>query len=76
MPRHVAIIGYRIGVSSGALVARKSVPPNHDRKQTMRVSVTDAEIVEITFMIGFINCLNMFNNLLRVTCHGKYEPSV
>ncbi len=34
---------------------------------------TNAEIVEITFAIGFINCLNMFNNLLRVTYHGEYE---
>lgn len=36
---------------------------------------TDAEIVEITFLIGFINCLNMFNNCLRVTYHGEYEPA-
>lgn len=38
---------------------------------------TDAEIVEITFVIAFINCLNLFNNCLQVTYRGEYEaPSV
>lgn len=35
--------------------------------------LTDAEIVEITFLIGNIQCLNLFNNCLRVTYHGEYE---
>jgi 4-carboxymuconolactone decarboxylase len=39
----------------------------------LKQQFNDAEIVEITFAIGFINCLNMFNNLLRVTYHGEYE---
>ncbi len=34
---------------------------------------TDAEIVEITFLIGNIVCLNMFNNCLRITYHGEYD---
>lgn len=42
----------------------------------LKQKFTDAEIVEITFLIGFINCLNMFNNLLRVTYHGEYEDQV
>lgn len=42
----------------------------------MREQFTDAEIVEITFAIGFINCLNMFNNLLQVTYRGEYESMV
>lgn len=42
----------------------------------MRELFSDAEIVEITFAIGFINCLNMFNNLLRVTYHGEYESMI
>lgn len=37
---------------------------------------TDAEIVEITFLIGNINALNIFNNCLRVTYHGEYEAQV
>lgn len=39
----------------------------------LRELFTDAEIVEITFLIGNINCLNMFNNCLGVTYHGEYE---
>ena len=36
---------------------------------------TDAEIVEITFLIGNINCLNLFNNCLRVMYHGECDAS-
>lgn len=39
----------------------------------LRQAFTEAEIVELTFMIGFINCLNLFNNVLGVTYHGEYE---
>ena len=34
---------------------------------------SDPEIVELTFLIGFINQLNMFNNALRVTYRGDYD---
>jgi AhpD family alkylhydroperoxidase len=33
---------------------------------------TDAEIVELTFLIGYINMLNLFNNCLGVRYHGEY----
>jgi AhpD family alkylhydroperoxidase len=39
----------------------------------LRSTFTDAEIVEITFLIGNIQCLNLFNNCLRVTYHGEYD---
>lgn len=39
----------------------------------LKAAFTDAEIVEITFLIGNINCLNLFNNCLRVMYHGEYE---
>lgn len=42
----------------------------------LREHFTDSEIVEVTFAIGFINCLNIFNNLLRVTYHGEYQDQV
>lgn len=32
----------------------------------------DAEIVELTFLIGFINMLNLFNNCLQVRYEGDY----
>ena len=33
---------------------------------------SDAEIVELTFCIGFINMLNIFNNALQVRYNGEY----
>ena len=43
----------------------------------LRAHFTDAEIVEVTFVIGFIQCLNMFNNLLGIRYRGEYDdPSV
>jgi alkylhydroperoxidase family enzyme len=33
---------------------------------------SDAELVELAFLIGYINMLNLFNNLLRVRYHGEY----
>ncbi len=41
----------------------------------LRDVFTDPEIVEITFLIGNINCLNMFNNCLQIMYHGEYEPT-
>jgi alkylhydroperoxidase family enzyme len=33
---------------------------------------SDPEIVELTFLIGYINMLNLFNNCLEVRYHGEY----
>jgi alkylhydroperoxidase family enzyme len=33
---------------------------------------TDPEVVELSFLIGFINMLNLFNNLLEVRYSGEY----
>jgi alkylhydroperoxidase family enzyme len=34
---------------------------------------SDPELVELSFLIGFINMLNLFNNLLRVRYEGGYS---
>ncbi len=34
---------------------------------------SDAELVELSFLIGYINMLNLFNNLLGVRYHGDYR---
>ena len=34
---------------------------------------TDPELVELTFLIGYINLLNLFNNALGVRYHGDYR---
>ena len=33
---------------------------------------TDPELVELTFLIGYINMLNLFNNCLQVRYNGEY----
>jgi alkylhydroperoxidase family enzyme len=33
---------------------------------------TDPELVELTFLIGYINMLNLFNNSLKVRYNGEY----
>jgi AhpD family alkylhydroperoxidase len=39
----------------------------------LRTVYTDAELVELTAMIGLISMLNMFNNCLRITYRGEYD---
>ncbi len=33
----------------------------------------DSEIIELTFLIGFITMLNRFNNALQVRYHGEFQ---
>ncbi len=39
----------------------------------LREHFSDAELVELTFLIGYINMLNLFNNCLQVRYHGEYS---
>lgn len=41
----------------------------------LRQVYREAEIVELTAMIGLITMLNLFNNLLQVTYRGEYEAT-
>jgi AhpD family alkylhydroperoxidase len=41
--------------------------------ESLRRVYSDAEIVELTAMIGLISMLNLFNNCLQVTYRGEYE---
>jgi AhpD family alkylhydroperoxidase len=34
---------------------------------------SDPELVELTFLIGYINMLNLFNNCLQVSYNGEYS---
>lgn len=40
--------------------------------EQLRKNFSDAEIVELTFLIGYINMLNMFNNCLQVRYNDDY----
>ena len=39
----------------------------------LQQAFTDPELVELTFLIGYINMLNLFNNALGVRYHGEYK---
>ncbi|HET7521504.1 MAG TPA: carboxymuconolactone decarboxylase family protein [Candidatus Limnocylindria bacterium] len=41
-------------------------------QQELHDNFTDPEVVELTFLIGYINMLNLFNNALGVRYHGDY----
>jgi alkylhydroperoxidase family enzyme len=41
--------------------------------QALHDHFSDAEMVELTFLIGFINMLNLFNNCLQVRYNGEYS---
>ena len=38
----------------------------------VRDAFSEPEIVELAFLVGFINMLNLFNNLLGVRYGGEY----
>lgn len=38
----------------------------------LREAFTEPELVELSFLIGYINMLNLFNNALGVRYHGEY----
>jgi alkylhydroperoxidase family enzyme len=39
----------------------------------LNAEFSDAELVELTFLIGYINMLNLFNNCLQVSYNGEYS---
>lgn len=39
----------------------------------LKTEFSDAEQVELTFLVGYINLLNLFNNALQVRYHGEYR---
>jgi alkylhydroperoxidase family enzyme len=38
----------------------------------IHANFSDPEVVELSFLIGYINMLNLFNNLLGVRYNGEY----
>lgn len=41
--------------------------------EQLHAHFSDPELVELSFLIGYINMLNLFNNLLGVRYHGEYS---
>ncbi len=59
-----------IEFTRAAMVDSNAIP--EDLVQQLHEHFTDPEMVELSFLIGYINMLNLFNNLLEVRYHGDY----
>jgi alkylhydroperoxidase family enzyme len=55
-----------------AVVADSNRLPD-DLMAEIHAAFTDPELVELTFLVGYINLLNLFNNSLNVRYHGDYR---
>ena len=65
-PRERLAIDY----TKAVLADSNSIPEGLSRE--LREQFSDAEVVELTFLIGYINMLNLFNNALGVRYNGEY----
>ncbi len=54
-----------------AMAASNAIP--EPLAQRLHEHFSDPELVELTFLIGFINMLNLFNNCLQVRYNGEYS---
>ena len=54
-----------------AVMADSNHVPSHLAAE-LNEHFTDPELVELSFLIGYINMLNLFNNALDVRYHGEY----
>lgn len=59
-----------IDYTKAVLTDSNAVPESLSRE--LRAHFTDPEVVELTFLIGYINLLNLFNNALGVRYNGEY----
>jgi len=65
-PREHAAVEYTLVAHHDS----NNVPTDLDKR--LHALFSDAELVELSFLIGYINMLNLFNNLLEVRYHGEY----
>ena len=66
MPRERLAIEY----TRAAMTASNAIP--EPLSQQLHEHFSDPELVELTFLIGYINMLNLFNNCLGVRYNGEY----
>ena len=67
VPRERLAIEY----TRAAMAASNAIP--EPLAQQLHEQFTDPELVELTFLIGYINMLNLFNNCLQVRYNGEYS---
>ena len=65
-PRERVAVEY----TRAAMTDSNHVPPALSSE--LKELFSDPELVELSFLIGFINMLNLFNNLLEVRYSGEY----
>lgn len=65
--------GERLAVAftRAAMTDSNAIP--EDLVSQLRSEFSDPEMVELAFLIGYINMLNLFNNCLGVRYHGEYS---
>lgn len=63
----------RLAVEYTRAVMRDSNRVPEPLWQELHGTFTDPELVELSFLIGYINMLNLFNNSLGVRYHGDYR---
>jgi AhpD family alkylhydroperoxidase len=62
----------RIALEYCEIVTKNANLVSDDLFAKLRRVFTDEEIIELTFVIGWINLLNRFNNALQIRYHGEY----
>jgi AhpD family alkylhydroperoxidase len=67
VPRERLAIEY----TRAAMTDSNAIPEPLSRQ--LHECFSDPELVELTFLIGYINMLNLFNNSLNVRYHGEYS---
>ena len=66
-PRERVAVAY----TRAAMADSNAIPESLARE--LHEQFTDPELVELTFLIGYINMLNLFNNCLDVRYGGEYS---
>ena len=67
LPRERLAIEY----TRAAMTDSNAIPPR--LAEQLHEQFSDPELVELTFLIGYINMLNLFNNCLEVRYNGEYS---
>ncbi len=62
---------FRVALAYTAAVRADSNRISDARFESLREHYSDPEIVELTFLVGYINMLNWFNNALQVEYRGE-----
>lgn len=63
----------RLAVEYTRAAMRNSNAVSESLMERLHAAFTDSELVELTFLIGYINMLNLFNNCLQVRYNGEYS---